>query len=347
MGTHPIFESDFDCLTEKMAKSPMKVVVTGAAGQISYSLLGLIAKGDVFGSDQPIDLVMLDLPFAEAALGGVVMELQDCAFPLVNSLTATCDQTAAFTDIDVAVLVGAFPRRPGMERKDMLEKNAEIFKAQGQLLDTVAKKSVKVLVVGNPANTNALIASQCAPSIPKENFSALTRLDQNRATSQIAMKCNVPANQVEQVTIWGNHSATQYPDAWSAKVAGDAAQAKVNDDEWLKNGFITTVQKRGAAVLEARKFSSAMSAAKAIGDHLRDWINGTSGRWVSMAVNSTGNTYGIPEGLIYSFPVTCEGGKWTIVNGVAVSDFSREKLVATANELEEERKMAFEFLNIA
>ena len=185
---------------------------------------------------------MLDLPFAEAALGGVVMELQDCAHPLVNSLTATCDQTAAFTDIDVAVLVGAFPRRPGMERKDMLEKNADIFKAQGQLLDTVAKKTVKVLVVGTPANTNALIASQCAPSIPKENFSALTRLDQNRATSQIAMKCAVPANQVEQVTIWGNHSATQYPDAWSAKVAGEAAQAKVNDDEWLKNGFITTVQ---------------------------------------------------------------------------------------------------------
>ena len=185
---------------------------------------------------------MLDLPFAEAALGGVVMELQDCAHPLVNSLTPTCDQTEAFTNVDVAVLVGAFPRRPGMERKDMLEKNAEIFKAQGQLLDTVAKKTVKVLVVGNPANTNALIASQCAPSIPKENFSALTRLDQNRATSQIAMKCGVPANKVEKVTIWGNHSATQYPDAWSATVDGAAAQSKVNDDAWLKEGFITTVQ---------------------------------------------------------------------------------------------------------
>jgi len=330
-----------------MTKAPLRVVVTGAAGQISYSLLGLIAKGDVFGDDQPIDLVMLDLPFAEAALGGVVMELQDCAHPLVNSLTPTCDQTEAFTNVDVAVLVGAFPRRPGMERKDMLEKNAEIFKAQGQLLDTVAKKTVKVLVVGNPANTNALIASQCAPSIPKENFSALTRLDQNRATSQIAMRCNVPANKVEKVTIWGNHSATQYPDAWSATVDGASAQSKVNDDAWLKSDFITTVQKRGAAVLEARKFSSAMSAAKAIGDHLRDWINGTSGRWVSMAVNSTGNSYNIPEGLIYSFPVTCEGGKWTIVPGVAVSDFSREKLTATANELEEERKLAFEFLNIA
>merc|ERR1712003_204588 len=224
MGTHPIFESDFDCLTEKlhkMTKAPLRVVVTGAAGQISYSLLGLIAKGDVFGADQPIDLVMLDLPFAEAALGGVVMELQDCAFPLVNSLTATCDQTAAFTDIDVAVLVGAFPRRPGMERKDMLEKNAEIFQAQGKLLDTVAKKTVKVLVVGNPANTNALIAQKYAPTIPKENFSALTRLDQNRATAQIAAKAGVTSDKVTGITIWGNHSATQYPDAWHGKVNKD------------------------------------------------------------------------------------------------------------------------------
>jgi len=334
-----------------MSKTPLRVVVTGAAGQISYSLLGLIAKGDVFGTDQPIDLVMLDLSFAEAALGGVVMELQDCAFPLVNSLTATCDQTAAFTDIDVAVLVGAFPRRPGMERKDMLEKNAEIFQAQGKLLDTVAKKTVKVLVVGNPANTNALIASTCAPSIPKENFSALTRLDQNRATSQIAMKSGVTANKVEKVTIWGNHSATQYPDAWQATVEKDgksvSASTAVNDDAWLKGDFITTVQKRGAAVLEARKLSSAMSAAKAIGDHLRDWICGSNGRWVSMAVNSTGNTYSIPEGLIYSFPVTCEAGKWTPVTGLTISDFSREKLTATANELAEEKQFALEFLKIA
>jgi malate dehydrogenase len=293
----------------------------------------------------------LDLPFAEAALGGVVMELQDCAFPLVNSLTATCDQTAAFTDIDVAVLVGAFPRRPGMERKDMLEKNAEIFQAQGKLLDTVAKKTVKVLVVGNPANTNALIASTCAPSIPKENFSALTRLDQNRATSQIAMKSGVTANKVQKVTIWGNHSATQYPDAWQATVEKDSknisASEAVNDDAWLKGDFITTVQKRGAAVLEARKLSSAMSAAKAIGDHLRDWICGSDGRWVSMAVNSTGNEYQIPEGLIYSFPVTTKDGKWSPVTGLEISDFSREKLTATANELAEEKKYALEFLKIA
>merc|ERR1719210_27374 len=275
------------------------------------------------------------------------MEVADCAMPLVKAVLATDDATKAFTGIDAAFLVGAMPRREGMERKDLLAANVKIFKVQGQALDAVAKKSVKVLVVGNPANTNALIASQCAPSIPKENFSALTRLDQNRATSQIAMKCGVPANKVEKVTIWGNHSATQYPDAWQATVNGKPATECVNDDAWLKGDFITTVQKRGAAVLEARKLSSAMSAAKAIGDHLRDWICGSNGRWVSMAVNSTGNKYNIPEGLIYSFPVTCEAGKWTIVDGVAVSDFSREKLVATANELEEERKLAFEFLNIA
>merc|ERR1712142_1291188 len=303
------------------------------------------------GADQPIDLVMLDLPFAEAALGGVVMELQDCAFPLVNSLTATCDQTAAFTDIDVAVLVGAFPRRPGMERKDMLEKNAEIFKAQGKLLDTVAKKTVKVLVVGNPANTNALIASTCAPSIPKENFSALTRLDQNRATAQIANKAGVAADKVKNVCIWGNHSATQYPDAWNGTVEKDGksitAVQGVNNDEWLKTEFIETVQKRGAAVLAARKLSSAMSAAKAIGDHLRDWVLGSNGRWVSMAVNSTGNKYNVPEGLIYSFPVTTNNGSWAAVEGLTVSAFSREKLDATAAELQEEKAFALDFLNIA
>jgi len=334
-----------------MTKAPLRVVVTGAAGQISYSLLGLIAKGDVFGTDQPIDLVMLDLPFAEQALGGVVLELQDCAHPTINSLTATCDQKTAFTDIDVAVLVGAFPRKPGMERKDMLEKNAEIFKAQGELLNTVAKKTVKVLVVGNPANTNALIASACAPTIPKENFSALTRLDQNRGTAQIAMKCGVRASAVQKVTIWGNHSATQYPDAWQATVEQNgetvAAAKAVNDDAWLKSTFIETVQKRGAAVLAARKLSSAMSAAKAIGDHLRDWVCGSQGRWVSMGVNSTGNSYGIPEGLIYSFPVTCEGGKWSPVSGIDISDFSRDLMTKTADELQEERKFAFEFLNIS
>merc|ERR1711915_648486 len=313
MGTHPIFESDFDCLTEipKMSKSPIRVVVTGAAGQISYSLLALIAKGDVFGADQPIDLVMLDLPFAADAMKGVQMELQDCAFPSLNSITATTDQTEGFTNIDIAVLVGAFPRKPGMERKDMLEKNAEIFQTQGKLIDTVAKKTVKFLVVGNPANTNALIASSCAPSIPKENFSALTRLDQNRATAQIAAASGVQADAVQNVCIWGNHSATQYPDAW--------------------NG---TVNKDGKTI-------------KAIGDHLRDWVNGTNGRWVSMAVNSTGNKYNVPEGLIYSFPVTCQNGSWSIVEGLEVSSFSREKLDATAAELAEEKGFAMDFLKIA
>jgi len=278
------------------------------------------------------------------------MELQDCAFPMLNSIRATTDQSEAFTEIDVAVLVGAFPRKPGMERKDMLAKNAEIFQAQGKLLDTVAKKTVKVLVVGNPANTNALIASTCAPSIPKENFSALTRLDQNRATGQIAAKAGVSADKVKNVCIWGNHSATQYPDAWNGQVDKDgkicSAVEAVNNDEWLKSEFIETVQKRGAAVLAARKLSSAMSAAKAIGDHLRDWVCGSSGRWVSMAVNSTGNKYNVPEGLIYSFPVTCQDGSWTIVENVSVSAFSREKLDATATELSEEKAFALDFLKI-
>jgi len=333
-----------------MAKAPIRVVVTGAAGQISYSLLALIAKGDVFGNDQPVDLVMLDLSFAAEAMKGVQMELQDCAFPMLNSITATTDQTEGFTDIDVAVLVGAFPRKPGMERKDMLAKNAEIFQAQGKLLDTVAKKTVKVLVVGNPANTNALIASRCAPSIPKENFSAMTRLDQNRATAQIAAKSGVSSDKVKNVCIWGNHSATQYPDAWNGEVEKDGktvtAVAAVNNDEWLKSEFIETVQKRGAAVLAARKLSSAMSAAKAIGDHLRDWVCGSSGRWVSMGVNSDGNKYNVPEGLIYSFPVTCQNGSWAIVEGLNVSAFSREKLDATAAELEEEKSFALDFLKI-
>jgi len=328
----------------------MRVVVTGAAGQISYSLLGLIAKGDVFGADQPIDLVMLDLPFAADAMAGVVMELQDCAFSNLNSIKCTTDQTDAFTDIDIAVLVGAFPRKPGMERKDMLAKNAEIFQAQGKLLDTVAKKTVKVLVVGNPANTNALIASTCAPSIPKENFSAMTRLDQNRATAQIANKAGVSADKVKNVCIWGNHSATQYPDAWNGEVEKDgktiSAVEAVNNDEWMKSEFIETVQKRGAAVLAARKLSSAMSAAKAIGDHLRDWVLGSNGRWVSMGVNSNGNKYNVPEGLIYSFPLTCQNGSWAAVEGLNVSAFSREKLDATAAELQEERTFALDFLKL-
>jgi len=244
-----------------------------------------------------------------------------------------------------------FPENPEWSEKICSRKNAQIFQTQGKLIDTVAKKTVKVLVVGNPANTNALIASTCAPSIPKENFSALTRLDQNRATAQIAAASGVQADAVKNVCIWGNHSATQYPDAWNGTVEKDGKTIKateaVNNDEWLKSEFITTVQKRGAAVLAARKFSSAMSAAKAIGDHLRDWVNGSNGRWVSMAVNSTGNKYNVPEGLIYSFPVTCQNGSWTIVDGLDVSSFSREKLDATAAELGEEKAFALDFLKIA
>ncbi|KAI8484364.1 Malate dehydrogenase, cytoplasmic [Branchiostoma belcheri] len=327
----------------------LRVCVTGAAGQIAYSLLYSVAKGDVFGKDQPIILTLLDIAPMMEVLKGVVMELQDCALPILQEVIATADEREAFTDIDVAMLVGAMPRREGMERKDLLKANAKIFQSQGKSLDQYAKKTVKVVVVGNPANTNALIAMKCAPSIPKENFSCLTRLDQNRAKSQIAGKCSVPTSAVKNVTIWGNHSSTQFPDAMHAVVVKDGKDLKateaVNDDAWLKGDFITTVQKRGAAVIAARKLSSAMSAAKAICDHVRDWVQGTpDGEWVSMGVISDGNSYGVPEGLIYSFPVKLSGGKWTIVDGLSIDAFAREKLDLTAKELAEERDAAFEFI---
>lgn len=336
----------------------VKVLVTGAAGQIAYSLVCKIANGEVFGPEQKVILHMLDIPIAENALNGVVLELQDCAFPLLAGIVATVDIETAFKDIDVALLVGAMPRRQGMERKDLLAANAKIFKQQGAALDQHAKKTCKVLVVGNPANTNALIAAQCAPSIPKENFTALTRLDHNRAQAQIALKlsskCNaiVSAQDVHNITIWGNHSSTQYPDAFKAYCSckccnNDNVSKCLKDDAWLKNDFITTVQKRGAAIIEARKLSSAMSAAKAICDHTRDWWCGTkSDSWVSMAVWSTGNTYGVPDGIIYSFPVKCADGKWEIVNGLEIDEFSREKMDATAKELVEERTSSFESLGI-
>ncbi|XP_078593497.1 malate dehydrogenase, cytoplasmic-like isoform X2 [Branchiostoma floridae x Branchiostoma japonicum] len=327
----------------------LRVCVTGAAGQIAYSLLYSVAKGDVFGKDQPVILTLLDIPPMMGVLEGVVMELQDCALPILQEVIATSDEREAFTDIDVAMLVGAMPRREGMERKDLLKANAKIFKSQGKSLDQYAKKTVKVVVVGNPANTNALIAMKCAPSIPKENFSCLTRLDQNRAKSQIAGKCSVPTSAVKKVTIWGNHSSTQFPDAMHAVVVKDGkdiqASEAVNDDAWLKGDFITTVQKRGAAVIAARKLSSAMSAAKAICDHVRDWVQGTpDDDWVSMGVISDGNSYGVPEGLVYSFPVKLSGGKWTIVDGLAVDAFAREKMDTTAKELVEERDAAFAFI---
>lgn len=331
----------------------VKVLVTGAAGQIAYSLLCKIANGEVFGENQPVTLHMLDIPIAETALNGVKLELQDCAFPLLEEIVATTSVEEAFTDIDVALLVGAMPRRQGMERKDLLAANAKIFKEQGAALDSYAKKTVKVLVVGNPANTNALIAAQCAPSIPKENFTALTRLDHNRAQAQVALKLGaktgqcISAQDIKNVTIWGNHSGTQYPDAWSATYNGKNVKGELEDDAWMKNEFITTVQKRGAAIIAARKLSSAMSAAKAICDHMRNWWSGTSSdSWVSMAVWSNGNSYGVAEGIIYSFPCKCADGKWEVVNGLTIDEFSREKMDATAKELVEERTEAFSALGI-
>jgi len=341
-----------------MAPEPIRVLVTGAAGQIAYSLVCKVANGEVFGANQPVILHMLDIPVAEGALNGVVLELQDCAFPLLADIVATVDIEKAFTDIDVALLVGAMPRREGMERADLLAANAKIFKQQGAALDQYAKKTVKVLVVGNPANTNALIAAQCAPSIPKENFSALTRLDHNRACAQLALRLSaknnatVSAQDVSNVTIWGNHSSTQYPDVSHAVskagcCGGKKVTAVLEDEAWLKDEFITTVQKRGAAIIKARKLSSAMSAAKAICDHTRDWWCGTTGEsWVSMGVWSTGNSYNVPDGIIYSFPVKCSDGKWEIVNGLDIDQFSREKMDATANELVDERKEAFSALGI-
>ncbi|CAL8391509.1 unnamed protein product [Arctogadus glacialis] len=330
---------------------PIRVLVTGAAGQIAYSLLFSIAKGDVFGKDQPIVLLLLDISPMLPVLDGVVMELQDCALPLLKEVVSTDKEEVAFKDLDVAILVGSMPRRDGMERKDLLKANVAIFKSQGGALDKFAKKTVKVLVVGNPANTNCLIAAKSAPSIPKENFSCLTRLDHNRACSQVAIRCCVPATHVKNVIIWGNHSSTQYPDVHHCKVnmAGSDLPCfeAVKDDAWLKGDFIATVQQRGAAVIKARKLSSAMSAAKAICDHLRDIWSGTSeGEFISMGVYSTGNCYGVPEDLVYSFPVQIKDKSWKIVDGLAINDFSKSRMDASAAELIEERDMALSTLAV-
>ncbi|KAK3696371.1 hypothetical protein QZH41_020245, partial [Actinostola sp. cb2023] len=321
---------------------PLHVCITGAAGQIAYSLLYSVAKGDVFGQSQPIILYLLDIPPMMAALNGVVMELQDCALPLLQGIVATADAKEAFTNIDVAILVGAMPRREGMERKDLLEANAKIFVQQGKVLDEVAKKTVKVLVVGNPANTNCFITHKLAPSIPAKNFTCLTRLDQNRATSQIAARLGKRIDEVKNITIWGNHSSTQYPDVNHGTVLVGGAQVPiceaVKNDNYLHGEFIKTVQTRGAAIISARKLSSAMSAAKAICDHMRDWWFGTSeNEWVSMGVVSDGS-YGIPKDIIYSFPVKIDNKHdWTIVQGLDISDFSRAKMDATASELLKEK----------
>ena len=317
-------------------KPAVRVTVTGAAGQISYGLLFRIASGAMLGEDQPVILQMLEITPALDALHGVAMELDDCAFPLLNDVICTDDAAVAFKDADYALLVGARPRGPGMERKDLLEANAAIFSAQGKAIDSVASRNIKVLVVGNPANTNALIAQRNAPSIDPRNFTAMTRLDHNRSLTQLAKKTGVTITDVTQMTIWGNHSATQYPDLYNAKV-GDKPAMELVEQSWLEDEFIPTVQQRGAAIIKARGASSAASAANAAIDHMRTWALGSAqGDWVSMGVYSDGS-YGIEEGLIYSFPVTCSDGDWSIVQNVDVNDFSRAKMSATETELCEER----------
>lgn len=328
-------------------KSPIKICITGGAGQIAYSLLLEIASGKVFGQDQPVILHLLDIEPCMEKLNGVVMELEDLALSLVRGVVATADPLKAFADVDVALLLGAFPRLKGMERKDLLAKNNGIFSATGKAIDSVAKKTVKVVVVGNPCNTNALTCMKNAPSIPKENFTCLTRLDQNRAKSQLAGKLGVSVSQISNVIIWGNHSGTQFPDARHASVTRNGVQEPLtkvlSDDAWVKSDFISTVQQRGAAVIKARGLSSAMSAAKAIGDHTRDWWFGTKeGEFTSMGVISDGS-YNIPAGIIYSFPVSiAAGGKWSIVQNLQQDDFATEKMVATYNELKEEATAAAE-----
>ncbi|MEY4523913.1 MAG: hypothetical protein RIR27_989 [Pseudomonadota bacterium] len=321
-----------------MAKAPMRVAVTGAAGQIGYSLLFRIANGDLLGKDQPVILQLLEIPDekAQKALAGVMMELEDCAFPLLAGMTAHSDPMTAFKDIDVALLVGARPRGPGMERKDLLSANAQIFTAQGKALNAVAKKTVKVLVVGNPANTNAYIAMKSAPDIPAKNFTAMLRLDHNRALSQLANKLNKPVADIEKLVVWGNHSPTMYPDYRFATIDGKSVKDNINDAAWNKDTFIPTVGKRGAAIIEARGLSSAASAANAAIDHVRDWVLGTNGKWVTMGIPSKGE-YGIPAEVIYGYPVVCENGEYKMVEGLEIDEFSRERMNHTLNELLEEQ----------
>ena len=317
-------------------KPPIDVLVTGAAGQISYSLLFRLAAGDLLGKDQPIVLHLLEIEPAMNALQGVVMELNDCAYPLLHKIVETCDPMVAFKDVDYAFLVGARPRSAGMERKDLLECNAKIFAEQGKALNAVAHSGVKVLVTGNPANTNALIAMKNAPNLSAHNFAAMTMLDHNRAVSQVAEKCGVLAADVQKVVVWGNHSATQYPDLHYAQVKSENALPLVGED-WFENDFIPTVQQRGAEIIKARGQSSAASAANAAICHMRAWALGTEeGQWLSMAVPSDGS-YGIEEGLVYSYPVTINYGEISIVQGLEINDLSRERMKATEDELKQER----------
>lgn len=316
-------------------KSPVRVAVTGAAGQIGYSLLFRIAAGEMLGKDQPVILQLLEIPQALRALEGVIMELEDCAFPLLAGIVATDDPRVAFKDADYALLVGAAPRKAGMERRDLLEMNGKIFTEQGRALAEVAKRDVKVLVVGNPANTNALIAYKNAEGLDPKNFTAMTRLDHNRAKAQLSKKTGVPVDRIRRIAVWGNHSSTMFPDLFHAEVDGKAALELV-DMEWYENEFIPTVAQRGAAIIQARGASSAASAANAAIEHIRDWVLGTpEGDWVSMAIPSDGS-YGVPEGIVYSFPVTARGGKYEIVQGLEINEFARKRMEITAKELLDE-----------
>ena len=320
-----------------MTKPAMRVAVTGAAGQIGYSLLFRIANGDMLGKDQPVILQLLDITPALPAVKGVVMELQDCAFPLLQNVVITDDPATAFKDVDVAMLVGARPRSKGMERKDLLEANGAIFTVQGKALNDHAKRNVKVLVVGNPANTNAYIAQQSAPDLDPNCFTSMLRLDHNRALSQVAAKIGKPVADIEKLCVWGNHSPTMYADYRFATVKGASVKDLINDQEWNANTFLPTVGKRGAAIIEARGLSSAASAANAAIDHVRDWVLGTNGKWVTMGIPSDGS-YGIPAGTQFGFPVTCANGKFEIVKGLDIDAFSQERISLTLSELMEERE---------
>jgi malate dehydrogenase len=338
-----------DCLgletlpKEDAMKTPVRVAITGAAGQISYSLIFRVAAGDMLGPDQPVILQLLEIPPAMKALEGVLMELNDCAFPLVAGVITTDDPNVAFKDADYALLVGSRPRGPGMERSDLLKANGAIFTVQGKALNDHAKRNVKVLVVGNPANTNALIAMKNAPDLNPRNFTAMMRLDHNRSMSQIATKTGSHSSKVEKVVVWGNHSATQFPDISYATVDGVAVKDKV-DNDWYVQYFIPTVQQRGAAIIKARGASSAASAASAAIDHIRDWALGSGGRWVSMGVCSDGNSYGISEGIMFSLPITCENGEWKEIKGLAISDFARQMISATEKELLGEKEAIADLL---
>ncbi|MBK6396583.1 MAG: malate dehydrogenase [Betaproteobacteria bacterium] len=319
-------------------KAPIRVAVTGAAGQIGYSLLFRIASGEMLGKDQPVILQLLEVPVdkPQAALKGVMMELDDCAFPLLAGMVGTGDPKVAFKDAQIAMLVGARPRGPGMERKDLLTENAKIFTEQGRALDAVAARDIRVLVVGNPANTNAHIAMKSAPSLPKKNFTAMLRLDHNRAVSQVAAKAGKPISSIEKMLVWGNHSPTMYADYRFATVGGQSVKGLINDEDWNRNVFLPTVGKRGAAIIEARGLSSAASAANAAIDHIRDWVLGTDGRWVTMGIPSDGS-YGIPQDIVFGFPVTCANGEYAMIRDLPIDEFSRERMNLTLKELEEER----------